>query len=145
MAYIYVDKIVYFINKSQINKFINQQDEIKITFEKNFDNLGCVEIYVNFMSSFDNFVEYIFRKLGKDIIACIGIKYDGFEELKKINVMIPEIHKKMWEEEDRRGRKGVLNYWTNMIYIINMDMIRIMKLIIYIKRVWKRKSMNIGK
>jgi hypothetical protein len=35
------------------------------------------------------------RKLGKDIISCIGIKCDSFEELKKMNVMIPKVHEKM--------------------------------------------------
>jgi hypothetical protein len=37
----------------------------------------------------------MFRKLGKDIIACVGIYSDCFEELKEMNVMIPEIHEKM--------------------------------------------------
>jgi hypothetical protein len=32
-----------------------------------------VEIYVEFLSSFENFVEYMFRKLGKDVIAGVGI------------------------------------------------------------------------
>jgi hypothetical protein len=49
----------------------------------------------------------MFKKLGKDIIACVGIHCDCFEKLKKMNVMIPEIHEKMWEEENRWGCKGV--------------------------------------
>jgi hypothetical protein len=60
-----------------------------------------VEIYVKISSSFENFVEYMFRKLGKDIIACVVNLLFGFEELKEMNVMIPEIYEKMWEEEDR--------------------------------------------
>jgi hypothetical protein len=54
--------------------------------------VGCVKIYVEFMNDYENFVEYMFRKLGKDIIACVTIECPGFENLKKINVMIPEIH-----------------------------------------------------
>jgi hypothetical protein len=105
MTYVFTDKIVYCNNKRQMNKFRNQQDERKITFNKNSDEVGCVEIYVNFMSNFDKFVEYMFRKLGKDIIPCIGTKCDNFEELKKMNVSIPEKHKKMWEEKDKSDYK----------------------------------------
>jgi hypothetical protein len=36
----------------------------------------------------------MFKKLGKDIIACVGICCDCFEKLKEVNVMIPEIHEK---------------------------------------------------
>jgi hypothetical protein len=60
--------------------------------------IRCVKIYVEFLSSFENFVEYMFRKLGKDIIVCVGIECCSFEEVKKMNVMIPEIHEKMWTE-----------------------------------------------
>jgi hypothetical protein len=59
------------------------------------DKLGCVDIFVEFLSSFEYFVEYMFRNLGKNIIVCVGTKCDNFDKLKKMNVMIPEIHKKM--------------------------------------------------
>jgi hypothetical protein len=101
MTYIYIDKNVYRQNKKQINKFINEQDETKITFNKYPDKIGCVEIYVEISSHFEYFVEYMFRKLGKDIIVCVGIKCDNFEKLKKMNVMIFEIYEKMWKEKDR--------------------------------------------
>jgi hypothetical protein len=45
------------------------------------------------MSSFENFIDYMFRKLGKNVIACVGIECPSFEKLKKMNVMIPEIRK----------------------------------------------------
>jgi hypothetical protein len=103
MTYVFIDKIVYYNNKKLINEFINQQDEAKIIFQKNSDKFGCVEIYMEFSSSFENFIEYMFRKLGKDIISSVGIHCDCFEELKEMNVMIPEIHEKMLEEENRWG------------------------------------------
>jgi hypothetical protein len=37
-----------------------------------------------------------------------GTKCDNFEKLKEMNVMIPKIHEKMWEEENRWGGKGVV-------------------------------------
>jgi hypothetical protein len=40
--------------------------------------------------------------------VCIGIECESFEELKEMNVMIPEIHEKMWTEKDRLGYKGVV-------------------------------------
>jgi hypothetical protein len=43
----------------------------------------------------------MFRKLGKDMIACVGIHCDCLEELKEMNVMISEIYEKMWEEKDK--------------------------------------------
>jgi hypothetical protein len=100
-AHVFIDKNVY--NKSQrlINKFIDQQDETKNNFQKNSDKIGCVEKYVEFLSSFENFVEYMFRNLGKDVITCVGICCDCFEVLKEMIVMISEIHDKRWEEEDR--------------------------------------------
>jgi hypothetical protein len=54
-----------------------------------------VEIYVEKLSSFEDFVEYIFRMLGKEVIAYVGIVCDLFEELKEMNVMISEIKEKM--------------------------------------------------
>jgi hypothetical protein len=65
------------------------------------------------LSLFENFVEYMFRKLGKDVIAYVGIWCTTFEELKEMNVMIPEVYEKVWEEEDRWGCQmtiSLLNY-----------------------------------
>jgi hypothetical protein len=53
-----------------------------------------VEVYVDISSSVESFIEYMFRKLGKEIIACVGTKCDNFEKLKKMNVMISEITKR---------------------------------------------------
>jgi hypothetical protein len=72
-APVFTDKNVYNKNKRLISKFIDQQDEAKINFQKNSDKIECVEIYVEFLSLFENFVEYMFRKLGKDVIAYVGI------------------------------------------------------------------------
>jgi hypothetical protein len=44
------------------------------------------------------FIKYMIRKLGKDIITSVGIKCDNFEKLKEMDCMIPEIHEKMWKE-----------------------------------------------
>jgi hypothetical protein len=73
----------------------------EITFNKYPDKIGCVQIFVEIKSNFENFVEYMFRKLGKDIIACVGIRCGSFEKLKEMNVMIPEMHEMMWEEKYR--------------------------------------------
>jgi hypothetical protein len=43
----------------------------------------------------------MFRKLGKDVITYVGIGVGYFQDLKEMNVMIPEVHEKMWEEIDR--------------------------------------------
>jgi hypothetical protein len=102
--YVFIDKNFYPQNKKLINKFINQQDEAKINFKKNSNKIGCVEIYVEFLSDFEYFVEYMFRKLGKDVITYVGISIGYFQDLKEMNVMIPEIHEKMWEELDRYGQ-----------------------------------------
>jgi hypothetical protein len=120
MAYMYIDKIVYRQNKKLINKFIDEQDETRITFNKNPDKIGCVEIYVDYLTSFDNFVEYMFRKLRKDTIACVGICCDCFKELKEMNVMIREIHEKMWEEENRRGCIGEVYAKANDYNLIKL-------------------------
>jgi hypothetical protein len=71
-----------------------------------------VEIYVEISNHFEYFLKYIYRNLGKDIITCFGTRRDNFEKLKKMNVMIPEIYEKMWEEENRRECKGVV--FTNL-------------------------------
>jgi hypothetical protein len=102
-AHIFIDKKVYRHNEKPIKEFIDEQDETKIIFHKNSDKIGCVEIYVEHLSSFENFVEYTFRKLGKDVITYVGICCGYFEDLKKMNVMIPKIKEKMWKEVDRRS------------------------------------------
>jgi hypothetical protein len=52
------------------------------------------------------------RKMEKEVIACVGIYCNSFDELKEMNVMIPEVHEKMWDEEDRLNYVGIslLNY-----------------------------------
>jgi hypothetical protein len=82
--------------------------------------IGCVEIYVDKLGSFDNFVEYMFRKLGKDVITCVKICCDAFDELKEMNVMIPEMDEKMWEEENRWGRVGVVYATANDYKLIEL-------------------------
>jgi hypothetical protein len=95
-AYIFIDKNVYRQNKKSINKFINQDGHItKFTINKNSDMRLVVEIHIQFLSDFENFVEYMFRMFGKDVIAFVGIRIGYFEDLKEINVMIPEIYEKM--------------------------------------------------
>jgi hypothetical protein len=56
-----------------------------------------------FLSDYEKFVEYMFRNLGKDVFAFVGIRIGYFQDLKEMNVMIPEIYEKMWIESDRRG------------------------------------------
>jgi hypothetical protein len=75
---VFIDKKIYLQNKKLINKFINQQDEAKINFQKNSHKIGYIEIYADRLNRFDNFVEYMFRKLGKDIIGCVGTRCDNF-------------------------------------------------------------------
>jgi hypothetical protein len=101
-AYIYIKKNVYRQNIKPINKFIDEQDKTKITVYKNSDSFGCVEIHVLFLSDFENFVENMFRMLGKDVIAFVGIRVGFFEDLKEMNVMIPEVYEKMWIQSDRQ-------------------------------------------
>jgi hypothetical protein len=43
------------------------------------------------------------RKLGKNIIACVGLYCINFKKLKKMNIMIPEIYEKIWEEKNKWG------------------------------------------
>jgi hypothetical protein len=91
IAYIFIDKNIYFNNKRLIYNFVDQQLETKIDFEvENSIPVSCVDIYVENLSSFDGFVEYVFRNLGKDIIECVGFDCPNFEELKRMNIMIPE-------------------------------------------------------
>jgi hypothetical protein len=102
MPYIFIDKTVYYNNKRLIDNFIDQQLETKIVFQvEDSIAVGCVEIYVGNLSSFDSFVEYVFRNLGKDIIACVGFDCPNFEKLKEMNVIIPEIYERMWTEKLR--------------------------------------------
>jgi hypothetical protein len=62
-----------------------------------------VEVNIHFLSDFENFVEVMFRMLGKDAIADVWIRIGFFEDLKEMNVMIPEIYEKMWIHSDRQG------------------------------------------
>jgi hypothetical protein len=119
MGYIFIDKNNYFNNKRLIDNFIDQEDKYIAGFylEIHSDKIGCVEIYVKYNDKYDCFIEDMFRKLGKDIIACVGLYYINFKKLKKMNVMIPEIDKKMWEEKDRWDMK----VWSMLIHrIINI-------------------------
>jgi hypothetical protein len=36
-----------------------------------------------------------------DIIVCVGMTCDNFEELKKMNIMISELHEKIWTKRLR--------------------------------------------
>jgi hypothetical protein len=107
MTYVYIDKNVYRQNKKQINKFIEEQDLTKTTVNKHSNKSGCVEIYVEISDHFEMFVEYMMEILGKDMITYVGTRCDNFEKLKELNVMIPEIYEKMWEEK-KQGRKDVV-------------------------------------
>jgi hypothetical protein len=102
-AYIFNKKNVYCQNKKPINEFIDEQDITKIRVYKNSNTFRCVEIHVQFLSYFENFVGYMFRVLGKDVIAYVGIRVGYFEDLKEMNVMIPEVYEKMWIQSDRQG------------------------------------------
>jgi hypothetical protein len=103
-AYIFIDKNVYHQNKKQIDEFINQDGYIaKFTFNKNSDMRWVVEIYVQFLSDYEKLVECMFRNLGKDVFAFVGIHIGFFEDLKGMNVMIPEIYEKIWIQSDRQG------------------------------------------
>jgi hypothetical protein len=62
-----------------------------------------VEIHIQFLSDYEKFVEYMFRNLGKDVFAFVGIRIGYFQDLKEMNVMIPEIYEKMWIQSDRQG------------------------------------------
>jgi hypothetical protein len=114
MAYIFIDKNVYRQNRKQIDEFINQDRNIaKFTFIKNSDMRWVVEIHIQFLSEFEKFVEYMFRNLGKDVFTFIGIRIGYFEDLKEMNVMIPEIYEKMWIQSDRQGSCTII--YTNVI------------------------------
>jgi hypothetical protein len=102
-AYIFIDEIFYRQNKKPINEFIDEQDITKIRVYKNSDTFVCVKIHIQFLSDFEKFVEHIFRMLGKDVFVYVGICIGFFEDLEEMNVMIPEIHEKMWIEWGRQG------------------------------------------
>jgi hypothetical protein len=110
MGYIFIDKNIYFQNKILINNFIDQEEKYitKFYLEIHSDKSVCVEIYVESIKIFDRFVEDMFRKLGNDIITCVGLYCFNFKKLKEMIVMIPEIHEKMWEEKDRWGHDAVV-------------------------------------
>jgi hypothetical protein len=78
-------------------------DITKFTFNKNSDMCWVVEIHIEFLSDFENFVEYMFRMFGKDVITSVGIRIGFFQDLKEMNVMIPEVYEKMWVQMDRQG------------------------------------------
>jgi hypothetical protein len=120
-GYVFIDKNFYLQNKKRINMFINQDEYIsKFTFEKNSDITGMVEIYVEHLDEFEYFVEYMFRKLGKDVIAYVGISIGFFEDLKEMNVMIPEIKEKMWEVRERYGWYSVILAKANDYKLIEL-------------------------
>jgi hypothetical protein len=119
MTNIYIDKNVYCQNKKQINKFIDEQHLTKITFNKRPNKNGYVEIYVEVTDHFEEFVEYMIGKLGKDIITCVGMKCDNFEKVKEMDRMIPEIHEKMWKE-NIWGHKDVIYTKTKDYKLINI-------------------------
>jgi hypothetical protein len=50
------------------------------------------------------FIEDMSRKLGKDIIADVGISVSFFDDLKEMDDVIPEIKEKMWEVPQKNGR-----------------------------------------
>jgi hypothetical protein len=110
IGYIFIDKNNYFKNKRLIDNFIDQEDKYIAGFylEIHSNKSSCAEIYVKYNDKYDCFIEYMFRKLGKDIIACLGLYCINFKKLKEMNVMIPEIHEKMWVEKDRWGHDGVV-------------------------------------
>jgi hypothetical protein len=107
MTYVYIDKNVYCQNKKQIDKFVDKQNLTKITVNKHSNKSGCVEIYVEIRDHFEEFVEYMMEKLGKDMIIYVGTRCDNFEKLKELNTMIPEIYEKMWEE-NKQTHKNVV-------------------------------------
>jgi translation initiation factor IF-1 len=75
---------------------------------------------VELIDYFDNFVEYMFRILGKGIIECTGNECPDLEELKKMNVMIAEIHEKMWTEKYRLRRGDMVYSKTNDYKLIEL-------------------------
>jgi hypothetical protein len=79
-----------------------------------------VEIYVEKIGDFESFVQYIFRKLGKDVIAYIGICIGYFDDLKEMNVMIPEIKEKMWELSQKYGRYNIVLAKVNDYKLIEL-------------------------
>jgi hypothetical protein len=119
-VYVFIDKNFYLQNKKRINKFIYEQDEAKINFEKNSDMIGMVEIYVEHLDTFEYFVECMFRMLEKDVIAYVGIYIGNFESLKEMNVMIPEIKEKMWEEVDAFDQYGMVLAKANDYKLIEL-------------------------
>jgi hypothetical protein len=101
-AYIFIDKNMYLQNKKRINEFINQDEYIcRYYFNKNSQLNGTVEIFVEQVDSFECFVEYMFRVLGKEVIAYVGICVGFFDDLKNMDVVIPEIKEKMWEVPEK--------------------------------------------
>jgi hypothetical protein len=46
----------------------------------------------------------MFRAFGNDVITYVGIVIGFFDDLKEMDVMIPEIKEKMWEVLEKNGR-----------------------------------------
>jgi hypothetical protein len=53
-----------------------------------------VEIFVEHVNEFKYFVEHMFRVLEKDIITYVGISVGFFDDLKEMEVVIPEIRRR---------------------------------------------------
>jgi hypothetical protein len=83
--------------------------------------------------------------LGKDVIASVGIRIGYFEDLKEMNVMIPEVYEKMWVLSDGQGSCTMVCANASDYKLIGLldkydvyfriNTIRIMKLIKCLKRV----------
>jgi hypothetical protein len=52
------------------------------------------------MLNFEDLVEHMFRRLEKDVIACVRLDCGIFEDLKKMNVIIRQVWGKMWTETE---------------------------------------------
>jgi hypothetical protein len=60
-VYVFIDKNFYLQNKKRINNFINEDEYIcKYTSEKNSDLNGMVEIFMEHVDAFEDFVEHMF-------------------------------------------------------------------------------------
>jgi hypothetical protein len=104
-ANIFIDKNVYLQNKKRINELIHRDEFIcRYYFNKNSQLNGMVKIFVEQVDAFEHFIEYMFRALGKDVIAYVGICVGFFDDLKEMDVLIPEIKEKMWEVPEKNGR-----------------------------------------
>jgi hypothetical protein len=62
-----------------------------------------VEIFVEQVDAFEYFVEHMFRMLEKDVITYVGIIVGFFDDLKEMDVVIPEIKEKMLDVPHKYG------------------------------------------